>query len=121
MYSRVIHVPVILFLQAGWFWDVRMSCVVELLPQVEAILREAECQEYTKLYESHGVPPGWIGLRGVSPTKAIPLMMGSDPFYALKPAPDIEIELKAVCACGTRLAGGLSAADQAIRRGKRHN
>ena len=69
-------------------------CVVELLPQVEAILREAECQEYTKLYESHGVPPGWIGLRGVSPTKAIPLMMGSDPFYALKPAPDIEIELE---------------------------
>src|SRR5207249_2778844 len=43
---------------------------------------------------SHGIPPGWVGLRGVSPTKAIPLDSAADPFYAIKPAPDIEIELE---------------------------
>jgi len=69
-------------------------CVVELLQQVEAILNEAGCQDYTKLDESHGVPSGWVGIRGVSPTKAIALDLGIDQFYALKPAPDIEIELE---------------------------
>jgi hypothetical protein len=69
-------------------------CVVEQLHQVEATLNEAGCQKYTKLDQSHGVPTGWVGLRGVSPTKAIPLELGSDPFYAIKPAPDIDIELE---------------------------
>jgi hypothetical protein len=69
-------------------------CVTGLLQVVEAILNEGGCQGYTKLGESHGVPSGWVGLRGVSPSKAIPLGLGSDPFYALKPAPDIEIELE---------------------------
>jgi hypothetical protein len=69
-------------------------CVVELLQQVEAILNEAGCQDYTKLDESHGVPAGWVGLRSVSPTRAIALDVGIDQFYALKPAPDIEIELE---------------------------
>jgi hypothetical protein len=68
-------------------------CVAGLLQQVEAILDEAGCQGYTKLDESQGMPPGWVGLRGVSPEKAISLDAGSDPFYAIKPAPDIEIEL----------------------------
>lgn len=69
-------------------------CSVELLREVEAILSEAGCEGYTKLDESHGVPSGWIGLRSVTPTKAIPLILGSDPFYAVKPAPDIEIDLE---------------------------
>lgn len=68
-------------------------CVPEKLQQVEDILNEAGCQGYTKLSESD-VPPGWVGLRDVLPTKAIKLEAGSDPFYALKPAPDIEIELE---------------------------
>ena len=33
-----------------------------------------------------------LDFAGVSPTKAIALELGSDPFYAIKPAPDIEIE-----------------------------
>lgn len=69
-------------------------CRTELLQQVEAVLREAGCEGYTKLDESHGLPSGWIGLRGVLPTKAIPLELGSDLFYAIKPAPDIEINLE---------------------------
>jgi hypothetical protein len=69
-------------------------CIVQLLKRVEAILSEAGCQAYTKLDQSHGVPSGWVGLRSVSPTRAIPLTLESDPFYALKPAPDIEIELE---------------------------
>jgi len=69
-------------------------CTAELLPQVEAILSEAGCGQYTRLDQSSGVPAGWIGLRGVSPTKAIALDAGVDSFYAIKPAPDIEIELE---------------------------
>lgn len=69
-------------------------CLATLLPQVEAILNEAGCQGYTKLEEAHGVPSGWVGLRGVAPTKALPLNSGSDPFYAIKPAPDIEVEFE---------------------------
>lgn len=69
-------------------------CAVELLQKVEAILSEAGCHGYTKLDETHGVPTGWVGLRGVSPTNALSLDLGSDPFYAIKPAADIEIELE---------------------------
>lgn len=69
-------------------------CVAELLQQVEAILNEAGCQGYTKLGEAHGVPSGWVGLRGVAPANAVPLNPGSDPFYPIKPAPDIDIELE---------------------------
>ena len=69
-------------------------CGTDLLHVVEAILNEAGCEGYTRLDESHGVPSGWAGLRGVTPTKAIALNLGSDPFYAIKPAPDIEIDLE---------------------------
>jgi hypothetical protein len=68
-------------------------CAIELRQQVEAILGEAGCQGYSVIDESHGLPLDWIALRGVLPTKAIPLELGSDPFYAVKPAPDIEIQL----------------------------
>lgn len=69
-------------------------CTAELLPKVEAILSEAGCGQYTRLHQSSGVPIGWVGLRGISPTKALALEAGVDPFYAIKPAPDIEIELE---------------------------
>ncbi|MSV35494.1 MAG: hypothetical protein EXQ47_07845, partial [Bryobacterales bacterium] len=69
-------------------------CAAGLLPQVEAILNEAGSRGYTKLDEAHGVPSGWVGLRGVVPSRAVPLGPGSDPLYAIKPAPDIEIELE---------------------------
>lgn len=69
-------------------------CTAELLPQVEAILSEAGCGQYARLDQSSGVPVGWVGLRGVSPTKAMALEAGVDPFYAIKPAPDLEIELE---------------------------
>ncbi len=69
-------------------------CIIESLQQVEAILNDAGCEGYTRLEESHGVPAGWVGLRDVSPTKAIHLVSGSDPFYAIKPALDIELELE---------------------------
>lgn len=69
-------------------------CRVDLLHEVEAILNVAGCEGYSKLDESHGVPLGWVGLRSVMPKNAIALNLGSDPFYAIKPAPDIEIELE---------------------------
>ena len=37
---------------------------------------------------------GWTVLCDVAPTKAIPLETGIDPFYAIKPAPDMEIEFE---------------------------
>ena len=68
-------------------------CVEESFPEVEAILAEGGCETYTKLGRDDGIPEGWVGLRNVSPTKSIPVL-GSDPFYAIKAAPDIEIELE---------------------------
>jgi hypothetical protein len=77
-------------------------CAAGLLPQVEAILNASGCRGYTKLDEAHGVPSGWVGLRGVAPTTAVPLEPGSDPFYPIKPALDIEIELEGGVCCATR-------------------
>jgi hypothetical protein len=71
-----------------------LLCLNGLLEQIEAILEEAGCRGYTKLDESHGVPPGWAALRNVWPSTAIPLDAGSDPFYAIKPPPEIEIGLE---------------------------
>lgn len=68
-------------------------CVEESFPEVEAILAEGGCETYMKLGRDDGIPEGWVGLRDVSPTKSIPVH-GSDPFYAIKAAPDIEIELE---------------------------
>ncbi|MBX9661501.1 MAG: hypothetical protein K2X00_23325 [Nitrospiraceae bacterium] len=67
-------------------------CAAELLQDVEAILKESGCQGYTTLGEAQGLPSGWIGLRGVAPVKPVALDPGIDPFYAIKPASDIEIE-----------------------------
>ena len=68
-------------------------CLSSLLNHVEVILQAAGCRDYTRIEEQHGVPKGWIGFRDVYPTKAIKLADGSDPFYAIKPATDLEIDL----------------------------
>jgi len=71
-------------------------CVSNLVGEVETVLKEAGCQGYSKLDETQGLPDGWAGFRGVSPTSAIAVETGiSDPFYAIKPASDIEIEFEA--------------------------
>lgn len=69
-------------------------CANDTLEQAEAILKQAGCNGYTKLDPSHGVPDGWTGLRGVLPETALVLDPGIDPFYTLKPAPDIDIDLE---------------------------
>jgi hypothetical protein len=68
-------------------------CAAELLENVEALLNEAGCQDYAKLGAEEGIPAGWVGLRDVKPTKALPLEPGNDAFYPIKAAPDIEIDL----------------------------
>lgn len=71
-------------------------CVNNLVGEVETVLKEAGCQGYSKLDETYGLPDGWAGFRSVSPTNAIAVESGiSDPFYAIKPASDIEIEFEA--------------------------
>ena len=67
-------------------------CTAELQEQVEAILIQAGCTGYAKLQEADGMPTGWIGFREVAPTQSLPLE-GTDAFYAIKPAPDIELNL----------------------------
>lgn len=68
-------------------------CLVESIQQIEDILIEAGCNGYAKIDQTHEVPSGWAGFRDVTPTKAIQVL-GFDPFYAIKPAPDMEIELE---------------------------
>lgn len=69
-------------------------CTAEMLREVETVLAAAGCQGYTRFDESYGAPPGWVGLRGVLPTRALPLDQGVDPLYALKPESDVQIELE---------------------------
>jgi hypothetical protein len=68
-------------------------CAAELLEKTEALLEEAGCQNYAQLGVEEGIPGGWVGLRDVKPTRALPLEAGIDAFYPIKPAPDIEIDL----------------------------
>lgn len=86
-------------------------CVAELVPQAEAILAAAGVRGYIRFDESHGAPRGWVGFRGVLPTVPLPLDLGADPFYALKPAPDIQIELEG----GLRLRNSVYIAGYAPR------
>jgi hypothetical protein len=69
-------------------------CLAEIIGTVDTILNEAGCSGYTKVDETQGAPSGWIALRDVSPARAIPVDSGIDHFYAIKPPPDIEIELE---------------------------
>ncbi len=69
-------------------------CVAELVSQVEAILAEAGCLGYIRFDEEHGAPRGWEGFRNVVPRVPLALDLGSDRFYALKPAPDVQLELE---------------------------
>jgi len=69
-------------------------CVEELACEVESILAAAGCTGYRRIGDSVGVPRGWVGFRGVLPTNALALDPGTDSFYALKPAPDIDIALE---------------------------
>lgn len=68
-------------------------CIEEQVGQVQSLLHEAGCHSFTQLSQSSGVPNGWILFRGVTPTLAIALDQG-DQYYALKPAPDLEIEFE---------------------------
>jgi len=69
-------------------------CINEMASEVESVLAAAGCEGYTKIGESLGVPAGWVGFRGVLPTKALSLDSEVDQLYALKPAPDIEIDFE---------------------------
>jgi hypothetical protein len=69
-------------------------CTAEIGQQVEEALAEAGCQGYAKLDETHGLPSGWIGIREVTPSRAVPLEPGNDPFYSIKPTPDIDLALE---------------------------
>ena len=68
-------------------------CARELLDKAEVLLNEAGCPHLAELGAEEGIPAGWVGLRDVKPTKALLLEPGSDAFYPIKPAPDIEIDL----------------------------
>jgi hypothetical protein len=69
-------------------------CTIDTVTKVESLLNESGCQTYDASDQSLGVPPGWVLLCNVVPTKPIILDAGIDEFYALKPAPDVEIDLE---------------------------
>jgi hypothetical protein len=60
--------------------------------QVEEILKQAGCDAYEHLQEPEGIPAGWVAFKNVIPTKSLALDAGADPFYPIKPAPDVEID-----------------------------
>jgi hypothetical protein len=69
-----------------------MSCYAQRRFFPKELLASSGCEGYTKFDESYGTPRGWIGLRGVLPNKGL-LLEESDPFYALKPETERQIEV----------------------------
>lgn len=69
-------------------------CIREMAAEVESALSAAGCEGYTRIGDSLGVPAGWVGFRGVLPTKALSLDSEVDRLFTLKPAPDIEIDFE---------------------------
>jgi hypothetical protein len=68
-------------------------CVAERLPDVRAAIALTESPEPTELNSDSGMPPGWVGLRGVCPKKPVAPSPGGDIIDALRPLPDVEIAL----------------------------
>ncbi|HMN97666.1 MAG TPA: hypothetical protein PKC43_14450 [Phycisphaerales bacterium] len=68
-------------------------CVAERLPDVRAAIALTESPEPTELNSDSGMPPGWVGLRGVCPKKPVAPVPDGDIIDALRPLPGIKIAL----------------------------
>lgn len=76
-------------------------CLHSCAPQVLAVLAEAGATG-TLAEGTSGVPEGWVVLRGVAPTRAVPPVEGDDILNVLRPRADFEIEFRG----GLRLGRG---------------
>ncbi len=69
-------------------------CRNSLLPEIESILHQAGCKDFTKLSESYGAPAEWTVIRGVVPTNIVRLENGPEILSILQPEPELEIDLR---------------------------
>ena len=73
--------------------DHTVACTTSILQDVEKNLRDAGCLKWTRLESDDGVPTGWVVLRGVVPTRPVPLSDDAGILNVLRPLPDIQIQL----------------------------
>jgi len=69
-------------------------CAPGILPRVEEMLGMSGCLSYSRVDDDQGAPQDWVALRDVKPTTAILSDLGDNLLNAVKPTPDIEIELE---------------------------
>ncbi len=69
-------------------------CTAEKRVQVLALLKECCGAEPDSIGPEDGLPEGWIGFRGVCPIRSLPANPLPDILDALRPAPDVQINLR---------------------------
>jgi hypothetical protein len=69
-------------------------CIAELREQVLALLQQCCVTAPASINPEDGLPPGWVGFRGVCPTRSLPPSPTPDILDALRPAPDVQISLR---------------------------
>jgi hypothetical protein len=68
-------------------------CVAERLSDVRSAISLTGSTEPTELNTDNGLPVGWVGLRGVRPQNPVEPSRDGDIMDALRPLPDVEIDL----------------------------
>jgi hypothetical protein len=68
-------------------------CKAELSRDVEQLLAEISGGSKTVLDETLGAPTGWIVIRGVQPSRTLPITDEGSILNVLRPQPDIEVVL----------------------------
>ena len=69
-------------------------CIPDRLEDVSAAIAETGGPAPALLKSDNGVPPGWVGLRGVIPHRPIAPSVDGDILDALRPLADVEIVLE---------------------------
>jgi hypothetical protein len=69
-------------------------CIAELREQVQALLEQCCGNAPASIDPEDGLPPGWLGFRGVTPIHSVAASASSDVLNALRPAPDVQIRMR---------------------------
>jgi hypothetical protein len=69
-------------------------CIAELREKVLALLQQCCGATPASIDPEDGLPAGWVGFRGVCPTRSLPASFSADILDALRPAPDVQIHLR---------------------------
>jgi hypothetical protein len=68
-------------------------CTHRMRPEVERLLNECASGPFQVITKANGLPAGWVGFRGVAPTRPVAPSVEGSVLDCLCPSPDVEISL----------------------------